>query len=129
MAEKILMYSLTFIGLYLELAGAFLLSAEAIGIENLHKITCTLRKHRTISFIILAFIIIVIALLSKLFQILHLLEAIILVVSLGVVYDFAPRIIDTISKRHKRGTLGLIGFILFSLGFVVQAYVNLSLLY
>lgn len=39
-------YLLTFVGLYLELAGAFLLSAEAIGKEHLLQVGASIRKHR-----------------------------------------------------------------------------------
>ena len=53
----------------------------------------------------------------------------ILIISLGIINDFAPRIIKIIVKRLEKGTLGIIGFILFSIGFSIQAYVNLSLLY
>ena len=123
------MYSLTFIGLYLEIAGAFLLAAEAIGKDNLKKVSINLRKHRLLGFIILVSLIFIIIAVFKYFGILHLLEAIILILSFGLIFDFAPGLINIIIKRIERGTLGVLGFILFSVGFSIQAYVNLSLLY
>lgn len=113
----------------MELAGAFLLSAEAIGLDNLQAISTRLKKKRLASFAILVIVVIAIATLAKAFQILHLVEALILILSLGIIYDFAPRLIDTILKRQQKGTLGIVGFVLFSIGFTIQAYVTLTLLY
>jgi len=129
MTEKYLLYSLTFLGLFLELAGAFLLSAEAIGSNHLLRIAEILRRRRVISFLIMLFAIVIILILSKIIPILHFFEAIVLILSLGLLNDFAPRIIKILVNRLEKGTLGIIGFILFSIGFTVQAYVNLSLLY
>jgi len=129
MVDKSLMYTLTFIGLYLELAGAFMLSAEAIGSKYLLKIAELLSKRRLISFLIMIILIVIITVLSKFIQILHFFEVIVLILSLGLLNDFAPRIIKLLVNRLEKGSLGIIGFVLFSIGFTIQAYVNLSLLY
>ena len=129
MTNKTLLYFLTFLGLYFELAGAFLLSIEAIGKQHLTKIEETLRKHRVIRFITLVGIAIFVLIFSKIFNVLHFTEAMILILSLGVFSDFAPNIIRFIVKRMENGNLGLLGFLLFAIGFSVQAYVSLSLLY
>ena len=65
MTEISIMYTLTFLGLYLELAGAFMLSAEAIGSNHLLRIAEMLRRRRTISFIIMIIAIVLIMILSK----------------------------------------------------------------
>jgi len=54
------------------------------------------------------------------------LEAFILIFSLGILVDFAPKIFTFIIKRAEKGTSGFVGFIIFSLGFLLQAFVNLS---
>lgn len=67
--------------------------------------------------------------LAKLGIVLHLTEAMIIIATMGLIYDFGPRMIEMIIDRLHRGTAGTIGFIMFTLGFSLQAYVNLSLLY
>ena len=129
MTNKTLMYFLTFVGLYFELAGAFLLSVEAIGELHLKKIEETLRRHRVTRFIVLLFAISLVFLFSKFFEVFHFTEALILILSLGVISDFAPNIIQFLVRRMEKGKLGILGFLLFAIGFAVQAYVSLSLLY
>jgi len=126
--EKVL-YILTFTGLYLELAGAFLLSAEAIGFNHLLRIAATIRRHRILGFAFYFILVIILLILTKLKIVLHFPEAFVLILSLGLLHDFGPRIIEIIVRRLEKGTAGIVGFILFSLGFVSQAYVSLSLLY
>jgi len=129
MTEKTFFYALTFFGLYLELAGAFLLSAEAIGADNLLKIADKLRRHRVIRFIVLVVVSVIVVAISKFFRVLHLNEALVIILSLGILSDFSPKIIQILVQRLKKGTVGIIGFLLFAIGFSIQAYVNLSLLY
>lgn len=129
MTDKTIYYTLTFFGLYLELAGAFLLSAEAIGKDNLLAIAEKLRQHRAIRFIALVLIAIVVVAISKFFKVLHLFEALAIILSLGLLSDFSPKMIQLLVERMKKGTGGMLGFLLFAIGFSVQAYVNLSLLY
>ena len=129
MQDNTLLYILTFIGLYLELAGAFLLSAEAIGQENLLRVAEAIRKHRVITFIVYMALVVVLIILVKLDVAFHFPEALILILSLGLVNDFGPRIIKSIVMRLRKGTAGMIGFLLFALGFTLQAYVSLSALY
>jgi len=126
---KPVLYALTFTGLYLELAGAFLLSAEAIGSDNLLKVAATMRRHRIFSFMVLAAAVAGVLVLSRLKIVIHLTEAIILILSIGLFYDFGPRVIEILVSRLKKGTAGIAGFILFAVGFAIQAYVTLSLLY
>ncbi len=129
MTDKTLLYFLTFLGLYFELAGAFLLSIEAIGEHHLEKIEATLRKHRVMRFIALVGVVGIVFIFSKIFKVLHFAESMILILSLGVISDFAPNIIRFLVKRIEKGKLGILGFLLFAIGFSVQAYVSLSLLY
>ncbi len=129
MTDKTIYYTLTFFGLYLELAGAFLLSAEAIGKENLLSIAEKLRQHRVIRFVAFALIAMAVVSISKFFKVLHLIEALAIILSLGLLSDFSPQLIELLIHRLKRGTVGIIGFLLFAIGFSIQAYVNLSLLY
>ncbi|MBC8186432.1 hypothetical protein H8E88_35575 [candidate division KSB1 bacterium] len=129
MTDKTLMYFLTFLGLYFELAGAFLLSVEAIGAQHLRSIEETLRKHRVMRFIALLCAVGFVLIFSKIFNVLHFTESMILILSLGVISDFAPNIIRFLVKKMENGKLGILGFLLFAIGFSVQAYVSLSLLY
>jgi len=129
MTNNTTLYVITFFGLYLELAGAFLLSIEAIGFTNLLNLAGKLRKHRIIGFIALVTISVIIVVISKQFSVLHLTEALILIFSLGIIYDFAPKLIELIIQHFKKGTAGIIGFALFAIGFSLQAYVSLSLLF
>ena len=129
MEGDVFLYGLTFTGLYLELAGAFLLSAEAIGQDNLLNVAEAIRKHRVVSFIVYLILVISLVVLAKLNVAFHLPEALILILSLGLINDFGPRIIRSIVMRLKKGTAGVIGFLLFALGFIIQAYVSLSALY
>ena len=123
------MYLLTFIGLYLELAGAFLLSAEAIGKDNLLKVAGRLESFRWISFAAMVVLVLGILLFSRFFPVLHMREAGVLIISLGILSDFAPRLFRLLVRKAERGTAGLLGFGLFAVGFVLQAYVSLTLLY
>ena len=129
MTNKTLMYFMTFIGLYFELAGAFLLSIEAIGDQHLKKIEEILRQHRLMRFIVLLLVISIVLLFSKVFKVFHFTEALILVLTIGIISDFAPNIIQFLVERMEKGKLGILGFLLFAIGFSVQAYVSLSLLY
>lgn len=129
MSERSTLYTITFLGLYLELIGAFLLSAEAIGSENLLRIAKVMRSRRIIGFAILVVLVVAMFVLARMQIVLHLTESVILVVSLGLFFDFGPALIDIIVKRLSRGYAGFIGFILFSIGFVLQAYVSLSVLF
>ena len=106
-----------------------MLSAEAIGPANLEQIGQTISRHRVTGFLILAGLSAAILLISKILNILHLKESLIIILSLGILYDFAPRIISLIISRLNKGSLGLMGFGLFASGFSIQAYVTLSLLY
>jgi len=123
------MYLLTFIGLYLELAGAFLLSAEAIGKDNLLKVADRLERFRWISYGVFLALVVAVLAFARFFPVLHLREAAIIIVSLGVLSDFAPRLCRLLVRKTERGTAGIVGFVLFALGFALQAYVSLSLLY
>jgi len=129
MTEKSLLYFLTFLGLYFELAGAFLLAIEAIGELHLKKIEETLRKHRVMRFIAFVCVAVLVFIISKIFKVLHFTEAMILILSIGVISDFAPNIIRFLVNRMEKGHLGIFGFLLFAIGFSAQAYVSLSLLY
>ncbi len=68
-------------------------------------------------------------LISKYTEIFHLSAIIIMIISLGVMYDFAPRIINIIVNKFQKGTAGILGFVLFTIGFILQGYVSLSSLY
>lgn len=129
MSERSTLYTLTFLGLYLELIGAFLLSAEAIGSENLLRIARIIRSRRIIGFAILVILVVAMIILARMQIVLHLTEAVVLVISLGLFFDFGPALIEIIVKRLSRGYAGFVGFILFSFGFVLQAYVSLSVLF
>ena len=129
MTEKTMMYFLTFVGLYFELAGAFLLSLEAIGAQRLAMIEATLRKHRVIRFIVLVFLISAVFIFSKILKVLHFAESVILIITLGIISDFAPNIIRFLVQRMDNGKVGLLGFVFFAIGFSAQAYVSLSLLF
>lgn len=129
MSEKTLMYALTFCGLYFEMAGAFILSAEAIGSVRLLKIAEKIQKRRVLSFVVLLIVVGIIAVLTRFLPVFHLTEAIVLIFSLGIINDFAPRLIKILVKHMEKGSLGILGFVLFAIGFTIQAYVNLSLLY
>ncbi|MAE69162.1 MAG: hypothetical protein CME06_01690 [Gemmatimonadetes bacterium] len=129
MPERDLLYGLTFAGLYLELAGAFLLSIEAIGFDHLERLGEGLRKHRVLSFLILLAAAVALLAMSKLGLAIHLAEAMILICSIALVSDFGPKMLGAIVHRLEKGTAGAVGFLLFALGFSLQAYVNLSLLY
>jgi|GEM_PF-2165086 len=128
-SEHSTLYTLTFLGLYLELIGAFLLSAEAIGSENLLRLAKVMRSRRILGFAVLVILVIAMVVLARMQIVLHLTEAIVLVVSLGLFFDFGPALIEIIVKRLSRGYAGFIGFLLFSIGFVLQAYVSLSVLF
>jgi len=119
-------YWFTLVGLYFELIGAFLLAIEAIGSDNLLKFGQVLKKKRIISVIIYILVTFLVLLLTKIYLPESFLEAFILIFSLGILVDFAPKIFTFIIKRAEKGTSGFIGFILFSLGFLLQAFVNLS---
>jgi hypothetical protein len=125
MAGKGLMYAATFAGLYLELFGAFLLAAEAIGKEHLLRVAGLLRKRRVVGFVVMLAVIFVIVAVSRLMRVIHFTEVIVMVFSLGLLYDFAPAAITILVRRFGTGTAGILGFGLF----VLQAYVSLSLLY
>lgn len=129
MASKGLMYTLTFAGLYLELIGAFLLAAEAIGMEHLLRIAELLRKRRVAGFVVMLAAVCLIVAASRLMTVIHSTEAIVMICSLGLLYDFAPKAISVLVRHFGRGTAGILGFGLFAVGFVLQAYVSLSLLY
>lgn len=126
--EKTL-YILTFTGLYLELAGAFLLSAEAIGFDNLMKIAESMKRRRILAFMFYISVVAILLVLLKMKVAFHFPEAFVLILSLGLLHDFGPKIIEIIVNRLDRGTAGVVGFILFAFGFASQAYVSLSLLY
>jgi hypothetical protein len=123
------MYLLTFIGLYLELAGAFLLSAEAIGKDNLLTIADRLERFRWLSFAVMVLLVVAILIFSRLFPVLHLREAMVIIVSIGLLSDFSPKLLRLLVRKAERGTAGILGFLLFAIGFAFQAYVSLSLLY
>jgi hypothetical protein len=129
MADKTVIYFLTFLGLYFELAGTFLLSVEAIGEQYLLKIEETLRKHRVKRFLALLLALFFVLIFSRILKVLHFTESMILILSLGVISDFAPNLIHFFVKRMAKGKLGILGFLLFAIGFSIQAYVTLSLLY
>ncbi len=129
MQDNGLLYALTFAGLYLELAGAFLLSAEAIGQEHLLRVAEAIRRHRVATFIVYLVLVALLLVLVKLDVAFHFPEALILILSLGLINDFGPRIIKSIVMRLEKGTAGMIGFLLFAMGFILQAYVSLSALY
>ncbi|RLD54342.1 MAG: hypothetical protein DRJ01_18135 [Bacteroidetes bacterium] len=126
---KTTFYIITFIGLYLEISGAFLLSMEAIGTDNLLKVADRLRKRRFLFFMCFIILIALVLLISKYTEIFHLSAIIIMIISLGVMYDFAPRIINIIVSKFQKGTAGILGFVLFTIGFILQGYVSLSSLY
>jgi len=126
---KTTFYIITFIGLYLEISGAFLLSMEAIGTDNLLKVADRLRKRRFLFFMCFIILIALVLLISKYTEIFHLSAIIIMIISLGVMYDFAPRIINIIVNKFQKGTAGILGFVLFTIGFILQGYVSLSSLY
>jgi len=126
---KTTFYIITFIGLYLEMFGAFLLSMEAIGTENLLKVADRLKNRRILFFGCLVLLLVAILLISRYTQILHLPAVIILIISLGIFYDFAPKIIGIIVSKFQKGTAGILGFVLFSTGFILQGYVSLASLY
>jgi len=119
-------YWFTLVGLYFELIGAFLLAIEAIGSDNLLKFGQVLKKKRIISVIIYIIVTFLVLLLTKIYLPESFLEAFILIFSLGILVDFAPKIFTFIIKRAEKGTSGFVGFIIFSLGFLLQAFVNLS---
>lgn len=129
MHGKTVFYILTFTGLYLELAGAFLLSAEAIGKEQLLRIAGVLRRHRVTGFIFFVVFVLAVLLLERLVPALRLFEAFALILTLGLVFDFGARVIEKIVAKLERGTAGMLGFILFAIGFSLQAYVSLTLLH
>lgn len=127
---KTFLYTLTFMGLYLELGGAFLLSLEAIGRERLAKTAEWWEKQRVVTFIVLVILTITLVLLARMHIGLHLPEALVLVISMGLLNDFAPRLMKILLKNQRQSGLpGLIGFALFAIGFFFQAYVTLTLLY
>ena len=128
-ASKTLLYAVTFAGLYLELAGAFLLSIEAIGKDRLLHAAQLMRNHRLGSFSALVVLLAVIILLYKQGMIIHMPEAMILIITLGLLNDFAPRMMERAAARDSKGLHGLIGFGLFAAGFTLQAYVTLASLY
>lgn len=128
MIDKTILYWLTFSGLYLELVGAFLLAAEAIGQSNLLRVAEFMRNRRILSFSLLVVATLIIILLSQVFPILSLTEAIVLILTFGIFLDFAPNFFEIIINRLEKGTAGILGFIIFSIGFIIQAYVNLLLL-
>jgi len=119
-------YWFTLVGLYFELIGAFLLAIEAIGSDNLLKFGQVLKKKRITSVIIYILVTLFVLLLTKIYLPESFLEAFILIFSLGILVDFAPKIFTFIIKRAEKGTSGFVGFIIFSLGFLLQAFVNLS---
>jgi len=125
MADKSLLYWMTFAGLYLELIGAFLLAVEAIGKDHLRRAGNFMKKRRVFTFILFIISVCLILLLSRAFAVFRLTEAFVLIFSLGVFIDFAPRLFEIIIRRLERGTAGIIGFVLFALGFSVQAYISL----
>ncbi len=129
MPERNLLYVLTFAGLYLELAGAFLLSAEAIGRDQLTRLAEALRRHRVVSFLAYAAVVVALLVIVRLGAAIRLTEALILILSVGLIHDFGPRIVSSIVSRLEKGSAGALGFLLFAFGFSLQAYVSLSLLY
>lgn len=128
MLTKSWLYWLTFIGLYFELIGSFLLTAEAIGNENLKRVSNFIKNRRILNFSLLVVFTIIIGILSKMYPIISPVEAIIIIFSLSLFIDFGPKFIDFIMRRLNRGTAGLTGFIIFAIGFCLQAYVSLMLL-
>ena len=85
--------------------------------------------YRVVTFTVYMIIVAMLLVLAKLDVAFHFPEALILILSLGLINDFGPRIIKSIVMRLKIGTAGMIGFLLFASGFVLQAYVSLSALY
>ena len=129
MDKQTILYIVTFVGLYLEMAGAFMLSIEAIGHDNLLKVSGKIRQKRLLYFVVLIIIVAVVLLISRYTNILHLPAVIVMIISLGLIYDFAPKLIEIIINRFQKGTAGILGFVLFSIGFILQGYVSLSLLF
>lgn len=129
MMTKTSLHFLTFLGLYLELAGAFLLSAEAIGSNHLLELAARLRRSRRTGFVVLVVVSVGILYLSRRARLLHFLEVALLLLTLGILFDFAPKLMEFVVHRLERGKAGLIGFALFALGFILQAYVSLTQLY
>ncbi|MBC8366736.1 hypothetical protein H8E52_04930 [bacterium] len=123
------MYFLTFLGLYLELAGAFLLSAEAIGKDNLLALADKLERYRWYSFAVMVLLVMAVIFFSRRYPVLHFREALVIILSIGLLNDFAPKLFRLLVRKTERGTAGVIGFLLFAIGFAFQAYVSLSLLY
>ncbi len=123
-----MLFWLTFAGLYMELCGAFLLAAEAIGPEHLLRAGEFLRRRRLVAFAVYFLLVILLLVLVRLELVFRVAEAFILIVSLGLLHDFAPQLFRLIVRYLKRGTAGVLGFLLFSAGFVIQAYVTLMLL-
>ncbi len=119
------LYWLTFAGLYLEIAGGFLLAVEAIGPDNLGRAGAFLRKHRIAGFVCLLIAASVIVVFTRIIPAFRLIEAMVLIITLGVLLDFAPALFEIAVKRFQKGTAGIVGFGLFALGFSVQAYVSL----
>jgi len=128
MLTKSWLYWFTFIGLYFELIGSFLLTTEAIGEKNLERISDFLKKNRILNFVIFVCISVIVVLISKFYPVLSLTEALIITLSIGLFIDFAPKSISLIMTHLKRGTAGLTGFIIFAIGFSMQAYVSLIVL-
>jgi uncharacterized membrane protein len=128
MIAKTWLYWLTLIGLYFELIGSFLLTAEAIGETNLKRISDFLKSKRLINFLVFVIIAICLVTISKLFPTFSQMEALLIILSLGIFIDFAPKFIEIIMKRLNKGTAGLTGFFIFAIGFCLQAYVSLILL-
>lgn len=128
MQSRSWLYWLTFIGLYFELIGSFLLTAEAIGDKNLQRVSNFIKSKRILNFIVLVILTAILSLLSKFYSVLSLTEALIIIISLGLFIDFAPKFFDIIMKYLNRGTAGIFGFIIFAIGFCFQAYVSLILL-
>lgn len=119
------LYWLTFAGLYFELAGGFLLAVEAIGPDHLIGAGAFLKRHRIAGFGCLVVATAAIIVFTKLIPAFRLTEALILIVTLGLLFDFAPALFEMAVKRFRKGTAGIIGFGLFAVGFSIQSYVAL----
>ena len=122
------LYVLTVVGLYLELGGALLLSAEAIGAEHLLRVAQNLRRRRVATFLVYIVVTMSLLLVAKLSPLLRFVDILVLVLSLGLFIDFGPRLLRSVVSRMEKGRAGIIGFLLFAAGFAMQSYVTLSLL-